>query len=165
MKTLEQRLQRLEDVEAIKVLKAEYCAYCDDHYDPDGIASLFVEHGVWDGGFMGRFEGTKAIRDHFAGVSSIMGFAIHHVTNPLINIAEDNPDAANGQWYLWQPCTQTTRKNTGIWLAARYQETYARTGVGWRFVEMIIHPRMFAPYDKGWAEVPFLAGGPRDEDV
>jgi len=30
---------------------------------------------------------------------------------------------------------------------------------------MIIHPRMFAPYDKGWAEVPFLAGGPRDEDV
>ncbi|HIC33375.1 MAG TPA: hypothetical protein EYO78_01125, partial [Gammaproteobacteria bacterium] len=75
MKTLEQRLQRLEDVEAIKVLKAEYCAYCDDHYDPDGIASLFVEHGVWDGGFMGRFEGTEAIRDHFAGVSSIMGFA------------------------------------------------------------------------------------------
>ena len=30
---------------------------------------------------------------------------------------------------------------------------------------MIIHPRMFAPYDKGWVEVPFLAGGPRDEDV
>ena len=113
MTTLEERVQRLEDIEAIKVLKAEYCAYCDDHYDPDGIASLFVEHGVWDGGFMGRFEGNEAIREHFAGVSSIMGFAIHHVTNPLITIVENDPDAANGQWYLWQPCTQTPRKNTG----------------------------------------------------
>ena len=49
---------------------------------------------------MGRFEGAEAIRDHFAGVSSIMGFAIHHVTNPLITIADDDPDAAKGQWYL-----------------------------------------------------------------
>ncbi|SVE34234.1 uncharacterized protein METZ01_LOCUS487088, partial [marine metagenome] len=22
-----------------------------------------------------------------------------------------------------------------------------------------------APYDKGWVEVPFLAGGPRDDDA
>ncbi len=162
MKTPEQRLQRLEDVEAIKALKAEYCAYCDDHYNPDGIASLFVPQGVWDGGFMGRFEGVDAIREHFSGVSSIMGFAIHYVTNPLITITDDDPDAATGQWYLWQPCTQTTRRETALWLAARYQETYAKTDLGWRFVEMIIYPRMFAPYDKGWAEVPFLTGGPRE---
>ena len=59
MTSLEERVQRLEDVEAIKVLKAEYCAYCDDHYDPDGIASLFVEHGVWDGGFMAGSRATR----------------------------------------------------------------------------------------------------------
>ena len=163
MTTLDARIERLENIEAIKTLKAEYCAYCDDHYNPDGLASLFVSKGVWDGGFMGRFEGVEAIREHFAGVGSVMGFAIHHVMNPIINLKTDHPETASGQWYLWQPCTQTTKRSTALWLAARYEETYRKTEDGWRFVDMIIHPRMFAPYDKGWAEVPFIAGGPRDD--
>jgi ketosteroid isomerase-like protein len=158
MPSLEQRIQTLEDVEAIKRLKAQYCAFCDDAYDPDGITSLFTEDGVWDGGFMGRFEGRAAIREHFAGTSAIMGFAIHHVTNPLIDVSGDT---ATAQWYLWQPCTQTTRRTRAIWLAARYDDTCVRTENGWRFEAMIINPRMFAPYEEGWAEVPFLAGGPR----
>ena len=44
------RLTRLEDIEEIKQLKARYCAYCDDGYDPNGIAALFTEDGIWDGG-------------------------------------------------------------------------------------------------------------------
>ena len=59
MASIEQRLRRLEDEAAIKVLKARYCEFCDNDYDPDGIASLFIETGVWDGGFMGRFEGAR----------------------------------------------------------------------------------------------------------
>ena len=50
IEALAQRLQVLEDIEAIKRLKARYCAFCDDGYNPDGIAGLFVEDGVWDGG-------------------------------------------------------------------------------------------------------------------
>ena len=159
MPTLEQRIQRLEDESAIEVLKARYCEHCDNAYDPDGIASLFTADGVWDGGFMGRFEGRESIRTHFAGTAAVMGFAIHHVTNPIIEI---DGDAASGQWYLWQPCTQT-RQQRGIWLAARYRETYVRAGDGWLFDEMIIHPKMFAPYEGGWAETTFVAGGPRDD--
>ena len=159
MRSIEERLQKLEDEAAIKVLKAHYCEHCDNQYDPDGIASLFIEQGVWDGGFMGRFEGREAIREHFKGVSSVMGFAIHHVTNPIIEV---DGDTATGQWYLWQPCTQTKRE-TGIWLAARYLETYVRSTDGWRFDQMIIHPRMFAPYEGGWAETTFIQGGPRDD--
>src|SRR5262245_11383232 len=45
---------RIEDIEAIKILKARYGYYCDDSYNPDGISSLFVEDGVWDGGQFGR---------------------------------------------------------------------------------------------------------------
>ncbi|MBV8360284.1 MAG: nuclear transport factor 2 family protein, partial [Deltaproteobacteria bacterium] len=41
------RTQRLEDIENIKQLKARYCAFCDDNYNPQGIASLFTEDGVW----------------------------------------------------------------------------------------------------------------------
>jgi hypothetical protein len=159
MASIEQRLRRLEDEAAIKVLKARYCEFCDNDYDPDGIASLFIETGVWDGGFMGRFEGREAIRTHFQGTSTVMGFAIHHVTNPIIEI---DTDTASGQWYLWQPCTQT-KSNRGIWLAARYRETYKRTDAGWRFDQMIIDPKMFAPYEGGWAETTFVAGGPRSD--
>ena len=163
MLTIEQRLQRLEDESAIKALKAKYCEHCDNSYDPDGIAGLFTQGGVWDGGFMGRFEGREKIRAHFAGTSAMMGFAIHHVTNPIIEVDEDR---ASGQWYLWQPCTQTgaqTRKNRAIWLAARYRETYVRADGGWLFDQMIIDPKMFAPYEGGWAETTFVAGGPRED--
>ena len=162
MKTLNHRIRRLEEIEAIKRLKAEYCAYCDDAYNPDGIASLFVPQGVWDGGFMGRFEGADAIREHFAGVSRIMEFAIHHVMNPIISLDSQNLNAASGRWYLWQPCTETTRGTTALWLAARYEETYRKTGEEWRFVTMTVNPRLFAPYEQGFAEIPFLAGGPKD---
>lgn len=159
MSSIEERVQRLEDEAAIKVLKARYCQFCDDDYDAEGIASLFVEGGVWDGGFMGRFEGREAIHAHFDRTSSVMVFAIHHVTNPIIEV---EGDSAKGQWYLWQPCTQS-RQQQAIWLAARYRETYARTPEGWRFDQMIIHPRMFAPYADGWAETQFVVGGPRDD--
>ena len=50
---LEKRLQTLEDIEAIKRLKARYCAMCDAGYDSDGLAGLFTEDAVWDGGSFG----------------------------------------------------------------------------------------------------------------
>ena len=75
-------MDTLESIEAIKRLKHEYCAYCDAGYDPDGIASQFVEDGVWDGGeAFGRYEGREAIRAFFAGVSSQIVFAGHLVMN------------------------------------------------------------------------------------
>src|SRR5690554_1810213 len=65
-----EKLQWLYDVEQIKQLKHRYCAYCDEAYDPDGIAALFVEDGVWDGGPFGRYEGRAAIHAFFAGASA-----------------------------------------------------------------------------------------------
>ena len=50
MEDLERRIKNLEDIEAIKGLKARYCSYCDDSYDAEGIAGLFTEDAVWDGG-------------------------------------------------------------------------------------------------------------------
>ena len=50
---LEASLRRLEDIEAIKQLKAQYCSYCDDQYDVEGLAGLFTDDAVWDGGILG----------------------------------------------------------------------------------------------------------------
>ena len=40
---LENRVRAVEDTDAIRNLKARYAAYCDDNYNPDGIAEMFVE--------------------------------------------------------------------------------------------------------------------------
>ena len=78
---LAQRLQVLEDIEAIKKVKAEYCAHCDNGYNPDGIAELFAEDGVWDGGVdvFGKYDGREAIRKFFTGATK--SFRLRYTTS------------------------------------------------------------------------------------
>ncbi len=58
-------MARLADIEEIKNLKARYC---DDNYDADGIASLFIEDGIFDGGLSRPVsEGREAVRQRFQG--------------------------------------------------------------------------------------------------
>src|SRR5581483_9614760 len=100
---LEQRIARLEAIEEIKRLKARYCAYCDDGYDPDGIAGLFTEAGIWDGESFGRHVGRAEIRAFFARASGDITFAAHLVLNPIIDIADATH--ARGKWRLIMPAT------------------------------------------------------------
>ena len=68
--TFEEKVERLSAIEDIKQLKARYCQLCDAGYDPDGIAAMFVEDGVWDGGEQfGCHIGRDAIHGFFSGVS------------------------------------------------------------------------------------------------
>src|SRR6476620_9119734 len=70
--TLEERVDRLESIDAIKRLKAVYCMYCDAKYDAEGICSLFIEDGVWDGGpSFGRYEGHRQIRSFFERMTAL----------------------------------------------------------------------------------------------
>lgn len=57
---------------------------CDDNYDADGIANLFTEEAVWDGGMRGRAEGREEIRSFFRSAPQRLPFAIHMVMNPII---------------------------------------------------------------------------------
>ncbi len=77
LEELESRVRTLEDIEELKRLKARYCAYCDDSYDADGLASLFTEDAVWDGGMRGLAEGREAIRDFFLRAPQRLPFALH----------------------------------------------------------------------------------------
>ncbi len=152
MSDVEQRLRRLEDIEAIRALKARYCAYCDDNYNPDGLASLFTEDAVWDGGRLGRFEGREAIREFFAGASKMISFALHNVMNPLVEV---EGDTATGRWYLLQPCT-LSEGNRAVWLSAHYSDRYRRVGGEWKFEAVDIDLKFLTPYEEGWAKTPFL---------
>jgi ketosteroid isomerase-like protein len=153
LEELARRIQVLEDIEALKKLKARYCAYCDNHYDADGLAALFTEDAVWDGGErLGRSEGREAIRAFFQGAPTRLPFAIHHVTNPFIDV---HGDTATGRWYLFQPCTRA-EGNRAVWLAARYEEDYVRQGGEWKFRQMRIFPAFYTPYDQGWVKQQFI---------
>ena len=57
---LQNRVRALEDVDALRNLKAEYAAACDDNYDPDRLAALFVEDATWES--RGHGTGTKGGR-------------------------------------------------------------------------------------------------------
>ena len=150
---LERRVDTLESIEAIKRLKHEYCAYCDAGYDPDGIASQFVEDGVWDGGeAFRRYEGREAIRAFFAGVSSQIVFAGHLVMNERIDVDVDN-DSARGQWWIIMPATMMMEGvKTAIWLLGEYDDRYVRRDGTWMFQTLNATIHFVKPHKDGWVE-------------
>lgn len=146
--SLEERIRRLEDIEALKQLKSRYARYCDDDYDAERLAPLFTEDAIWDGGALGRFESRGAIRAFFAGASSVMPFAIHYVTNSVLEV---DGDGATGSWYLWQPCVHANG-NQALWLAGRYDDVYRREQGAWRFSHVTLDLKMLSPYEAGWSQ-------------
>ena len=107
--TLEQQVARLTAIEDIKQMKSQYCYYADHGYDPDGMASLFVEDAIWDGGDFGRYEGKAAIREFFVGIKDEIVFAIHPVMNPIITL---DGDTANAKWCLIMWCTMIVNRHS-----------------------------------------------------
>lgn len=148
---LERRLARLEDIEAIRLLKARYARFCDEDYDPEALAPLFTEDAVWDGGVLGRYEGREAIRAFFSNASKLMPFAIHHVTNPEIEVGVGGDgDRAEGRWLLWQPCVHA-EGDQALWMAGGYLDSYRREAGEWRFADVKIELKMLSPYEAGWS--------------
>ena len=125
---IESRLKVLEDIEEIKKLKHRYCYYCDDNYDADGIANLFIEDALWDGGMRGRAEGREEIRRFFIGARQSLPLAVHMVMNPIIEV---DGDFAKGTWYLFQACTFADG-NRAVWGSARYDDEYVRVDGEWK---------------------------------
>jgi SnoaL-like domain len=153
LEEIERRLQMIEEVEAIKRLKYQYCAYCDDNYNADGIASLFEEDAVWDGGGFGRYQGREAIRGFFRGAPRVLSFAAHQVMNPIIEVRGDK---ATGIWKLFQPCTQVIASGPrAVWLAATYNDDYVKAGGRWRFKRLKVNSLFFTPYEDGWVKKQF----------
>lgn len=150
-RTLEENVQRLVDIEDIKILKRRYARYCDDGYDPEGIASCFTEDGVWDGGAMGLAETRQGIKDYFTAAPGLVAFAVHYTTNPIIEV---DGDSARGTWYLWQPMVMA-EGDQAMWLAAHYHEKYRREGDHWLIERLEIDIKSFSPYEAGFGKVRF----------
>jgi hypothetical protein len=150
--SLEEQIARLAAIEDIKQLKARYCAFCDADYDPDGLASLFVEDGVWDGGpEFGLHEGRDAIREFFGGAADSIVFAAHLVMNPIIEV---DGGTATGRWRLIMPCTMKddSGKAEARWLLSDYRESYVERGGTWLFQSLAVNTQFLATHADGWAQ-------------
>ena len=148
---LEVKIDRLADIEAIKTLKYRYAAYCDDDYDADGVASLFVEDAFWDGGSFGTYKGRDAIREFFAGLPDQMEWSCHYLLNPIIEV---DGDTASGAWLLWQPLVMK-EGSQAMWVCARYEDKYLRIGDAWFFKSVKVDIQAFSPYEEGFGKMRF----------
>ena len=148
---LERRVETLESVEAIKRLKHQYCAYCDDGYDADGIAAQFVEDGIWDGGDdFGRYQGREEIHAHFTRVSSQIVFAGHLVMNEIIDV---DGDSARGQWWIIMPATIVMEGvKTAVWLLGQYDDRYVRRDGTWLYESLAVDIHFIKPHKDGWVD-------------
>lgn len=150
--TNSEQIQWLFDIEQIKQLKHRYCAFCDDNYNPEGLAGLFTDTGVWDGGVFGRAETRDGIRQFFADVSAQVSFANHYVSNPIIDI---NGDHATGRWDLWQPMVMSEGEQA-LWLVAKYRERYQREAQGWLIQHLELDIKALSPYEAGFGKQRFI---------
>lgn len=148
MASLEERVQRLEDIEAIRRLKIRYAQYCDANYDADGIAALFTEDGVWDGGDFGVYNGREAIRAFFAGISKQITFALHYMIGHQIDI-DPSGNEATGSWYLLEPATLNGR---AVWIAATYNDRYRKVDGRWLYSHLKLNVAFVTPYESGWVK-------------
>jgi len=146
-------MQRLEDIEAIRRLKIRYAQFCDANYDPDGLASLFTEDAVWDGGDLGVYEGREAIRAFFAGASQHFTFALHYILGHQIDIAPATNEAS-GSWYILEPATVDGR---AVWIAATYNDRYRKVDGQWLFSRVNANIAFFTPFESGWMKERFVS--------
>ena len=149
---LRKRVRRLEDIDALRNLKAEYAAACDDNYDADRLAALFVEDATWESEGMGRYQGREAIREFFRGISGHFVFALHYGLNPQIEV---NGDTARARWYLFMPCT-VGDTGEAMWRAGVDEEEYVRVDGRWMYKSKKSAPIFHTTFEQGWAKQPFV---------
>ena len=155
---LEKRVARLEDIEDIKNLKERYAALCDNDYDPDGLAALFVEDAKWESNLVGSYHGRDAIREYMRRSSQEITWAEHFVIAPVVNVAADG-QTATGTWFILLLGTMSGQggleTNLPVIVAANYSDTFVKVDGEWRFKSLYTDLKMMADIREGWAEHPF----------
>jgi len=159
LETLERRALLAEDVLAIQNLMADYSNAADGGWnrathDPDRVAALFTEDGIWEGDKGGKVEGREAISTLFTDLQKTTPFAFHTMANPRIEV---NGDSAVGQWHLilflvTGEGTVVDRPLGEIIGTGVYTNDFVRTPEGWRFKKIQCTAAFLEPFLEGWAQ-------------
>lgn len=152
-------MERLESERAVARLMYRYVHACDELKDADAVASFFTEDAVWEGqgcfAEFGATEGRDAIRHMFVDNPTMLPFTAHFLANPDIEISESG-DGAFGRWHTLEAATLKDRR-TQVWMAAWYENDFARTDGQWLISHLRYRDRFVCPYEDGWAKVRYIS--------
>ena len=157
--SLEKRIARLEDIEAIRNLRARYAQYADDDYDADGMASLFVEDGVWEfTNEWGRHEGRQAIHEMTTALGRQITWALHFTICPQIEVAPDG-QTATGRWYILALETMVgtvdPEERDAVIVSGIYSDEYVKVDGEWKFKQVVCTIHQLSNLDQGWVRQRF----------
>ena len=156
LQALERELGRLHDIRAIEQLKYRYANYCDNGYDPEGIASLFIPDGVWVvNGVGGDVAGAAAIREHFRELSKSISWALHFMIAPQVEVADDGQSTI-GKFYLLCHCTiaksDKPADNDAVVLTLNYVDQFVKRNGQWLFKELRGSMHQASTWELGWVK-------------
>jgi SnoaL-like domain len=156
---IEERIARIEDAEAIIRLKHQYARYCDQGYDADGFASLFTEDALWESNAFGVYHGREEIHGFIQSIGKdTIHWALHYMTNPIIDVAEDG-ESAQGTWLLLELATMAAVDGSdapdAVLITANYDDEFVRVDGEWRFKSVKAHFHQVSNLDQGWVRQPF----------
>lgn len=156
--SIEERLERLEAIEHIKALKYRYACALDEGYDPERVAALFCDEGIWAvSGVGGRAQGGDEIRAHCAQLSRSIIWSQHNIYAPLIELSADGL-SAEGSFYLICLLTmfESGSDRSACILAGRYRDRFVCIDGRWYFKEIQGRIEQAAPWSEGWVRSPFI---------
>lgn len=157
MQTLEARLSRLEDVKAIETLKYTYAKVLDNGYDPQSVAALFTEDGLWSPGGVGDAQGRASIMEHSSNWGKDILWVQHNIFARVIEVGEDGT-SATGSFYVICFLTMKADNAAGelSWvLAAKYHDKFVKIDGHWLFSELVGHITSSTTLSEGWVRDAF----------
>jgi ketosteroid isomerase-like protein len=136
-----------EDELAIRDLVARYVEAVATA-DADLYRSVWAPDSVWDVDGRGRFHGPDAITELYVKLRERQEFAIQRLVSGRVALGAgetgEAPATATGRWVIH---SLTRTDGQGSELVGIYDDRYARTAEGWRFVERAFHPLYRGPVD------------------
>ncbi|MDQ7876504.1 nuclear transport factor 2 family protein [Microbacterium sp. QXD-8] len=145
--SLESRIAALEAKSDICDLKARYARICDDGYDGDAIAELFIEGGSWASNTYPEVSGRLAIARFMREIGrDVFPWAVHLLSNPRVDVALEDGTAV-GRWDLLQIATQD---QDSVLALGRYEDRLELVDGDWRFTAVRVDFSYVGTLAEGW---------------
>jgi ketosteroid isomerase-like protein len=137
----------VRDVEAIRSLKLRYAELCDTGYDPDKLTALFTDDGIFEVTGQVYYQGREQLREHWINVGQRIPFALHFVTNHLVELDPSGTEAEGRPYTL----VAAHMEGKAHWQGLRYREQYRKIDDQWYFSHVHMTVELSTPYDESWA--------------
>ncbi len=148
-------IQLLLDKDAINEVLYRFDYLSDDGDAVGAIDRHCTDDVKFDGGVLGTAEGKDAFQESAREIFSEHPFTRHLLHNPVIEVSGDD---ASGKWYALIP--SITREGQAVWMQVVYRVEFRRVDGEWKISAYKPDLTFVTPYEKGWAEQPFIEGIP-----